>query len=328
MKKLKIYTAVLLVAIFALFTACGTKTDTLDISALPDIQYHNMKNSTNSCIVTDGEYKYFAVKDTIYKAPLGTEDFCGIYKNEDIVILKIAVAEDKLYFSTVSDLYCVNKDGTDRQKIFALADSNGVILWQDYYVMGNNLYLKKGDSLIFRLEKTDTGYDTCDMQQTVHRNSRGMEYEFVRKDETGKGTLLAKKDNVTIPAENYIYNEDSFILTDNYIFYVSGKANDASADMKIYRCNPDDSNDVCIGQIYTQIQPVAYDDTYVYFKDRSHYYRINQNISGKHQFSEEDDVEYYGGPYEICDGRLYSVYTLDPQVVYFDSGMCEYINLK
>ena len=278
--------------------------------------------------MADSEYKYFTVKDTIYKTPLGAEDFCSIYKNEDIVILKIAVAEDKLYFSTASDLYCVNKDGTDRQKIFGLADTNGVILWQDYYVMGNNLYLKKDDSLTFRLEKTDAGYDTCDMQRTFHRNSRGMEYEFVCKDESGKGILLAKESNIAIPEERYIYNEDSFILTDNYIFYVSGKVNDTSADMKIYRCNPDGSNDVCVAHIYTRIQPVAYDNTYVYFRDQSHYYRIKQNIKGKHRFKEEDDVEYYGGPYEICDGRLYSVHTLDPQVVYFDSGMCEYITLK
>lgn len=328
MKKLKICAAVLLAAILAVFTACGGKTDAPDISALPEIQYRNMKNNTNRCIVADGEYKYLVVKDTIYKAPLDTEDFCSIYKNRDIVILKIAVTDDKLYFSTASDLYCINKNGTDRQKIFALADENGVILWQDYYVTDNDVYLQKGDSLTFRLEKTGDGYDICDMQQTVCRNSRGMEYEFIRKDETGKGALMAKKDSITIPAETCIYNEDSFILTDDYIFYVSGKANDTSADMEIHRCNPDGSSDICIGQIYTQIQPVAYDDNYVYFKDNSHYYRIKQNINGKHHFSKEDDVEYHTGPFEICDGRLYSVFTLDPQVVYFGSGMCEYINLK
>ena len=75
MEKLKACTAVILVVILTLFTACTEKSDMPDTSALPDIQYAGLKNSTNSCIVADSEYKYFAVKDTIYKTPLGTEDF-------------------------------------------------------------------------------------------------------------------------------------------------------------------------------------------------------------------------------------------------------------
>lgn len=98
-----------------------------------------------------------------------------------------------------------------------------------------------------------------------------------------------------------------------------------SADLLIKRCGFNGENIETIAEFDSDVYFSNYDEKYVYFHDDNRYYLIdiaeNKIIA--------TSVSYQSGRgYEICNGKLYNLLTLEPTVTDFNTGKTELLSLN
>lgn len=308
-----------------LLSGCSNTSSNTTVPPNNTSKIKNYNNYVNSFVQSDDEYVYVGNMNSIYRAPLSTTDFECIYYDEDIYINKIALSDNNIYFSTVENLYSIDKNGNNLSHIIEMAEHMGQVFWLEFYCFNEEIYLKHNDKIV-KLESISPEITYSDPLEKLYYNPYGAGYEYVESTEKGDGKLFLKDANIFIPENENILNENLFIFTDNYIYFVTGQNNDFSDLSKIYQCNFDGSELKEIAEINSQIQFVFFDDKNVYFHDYKNYYYIDISTGD----ISKTDVVYQGeGVYEICDGNLYSVYTLNPFVINIkDATKKELISIK
>ena len=282
---------------------------------LPEIKHPGFYNIKNSFVVSDENNIYRGNCHSIYKALSDTMEFECIYSDESLYINKIALSSDRIYFSSVEKLYSIDKYGKNLTVVADMTSSACKILWDTFYVLEGKVYLKKGSKLSIISEETTA--EPGALYENIYINSRGMEYEFVQRSEKTDGTLMVKATDNTIPSEGTITNDASFIFTDDYIFYITGKETDFSCSLSLYRCRPDGSGQQKIAESDKPLKLVYRDNENVYFHNYEKFFILNQ----KSEEITETAVNYHwGNVYEVCSGRLFIVYTLKPFMIDFATG--------
>lgn len=287
---------------------------------LPEIKYTGFHNLKNSFAVCDENYVYAGNHHYIYRAPKGTGDFECIYSDENLYINKIALGSDRIYFSSVEKLYSTDKNGQNVRTVAEMAIPGGRVLWDTFYVFEDNVYLKKG-SKISAVGK-ETSAENIIFSENTYINSRGMEYEFIRRGERPEGTLAVKATGSTIPAEGAITGETSFIFTDDYIFYITGEETDFNCSLSLCRCLPDGRRQQKITDYDTPLNLIYRDSENLYYHNYEYFFILNQK-SG--EITKTAFPYLRGNVYEVCDGKLFRVYTLERWAADFATGETVYL---
>lgn len=284
----------------------------------------NYNNITNYLIQADGEYTYLANYHSICCGTVGSNDYEEIFTDENINMYKIAVTDDKIFFSSVNRLYSIDKNGENPTYLAQLTDLDSGINWTDFYIYKNEIYLEDLDKNTVKLLSFEPDMSVSDSIKRLYCTADGKEYEYLDNTELGDGKLHLIDSDIYAPQNDIICGSLYFILTDNYVYYVTGTKNDFSADLQIKRCDFNGENTETIAEFNNNVYFSNYDEKYVYFHDDNSYYLIDI-VENK---IVETPVTYQSGRgYEICNGKLYNLLTLEPTVTDFSTGKTELLSL-
>ena len=217
-------------------------------------------------------------------------------------------------------LYSTDKNGQNIRTVAEMAIPGGRVLWDTFYDFEDNVYLKKGSKISAADEETTAG--NIIFSENTYINSRGMEYEFIRRGERPEGTLAVKATGSTIPAEGAITGETSFIFTDDYIFYITGEETDFSCSLSLCRCLPDGSRQQKIADYDTPLNLIYRDSENLYYHNYENFFILNQK-SG--EITKTAFPYLRGNVYEVCDGKLFRIYTLERWAADFATGKTVYL---
>ena len=99
---------------------------------------------------------------------------------------------------------------------------------------------------------------------------------------------------------------------------------DFSADLQIKRCDFNGENTETIAEFNNNVYFSNYDEKCVYFHDDNSYYLID---IAENKIIETPVIYQSGRGYEICNGKLYNLLTLEPTVTDFNTGKTELLSM-
>ncbi len=318
----KIYCVLMAVVLMFMVGCSKEKTDgKIPAENLPSVINNDYNHG--KYVVSDGENTYFAHKSTIYR--LTDEGIIPLMTKEGEYINRIMVMNGQIYFCTVENMYVMNKDGGEAEKVISMLFSDGTIRWLDAEAVGEDIYLfndSYGATRSKLIVNSDGTYDTETVEyEHKYINGRGMEYNYIPTGECGGNITMANSqgEKINIVSVNH---RNMAVVTDDYIFTMSGELNDGTDDVSLYRWSLTADEMVGITAFPSNVSFIefaGYDKENVYIRDmyNSRYYGFDQTTGEK----VTADIEYQPGVQaDICDGWLYYLRVNEPYRVNMLTG--------